>query len=136
MQKRLLPSMDEKGSCYWTDMYEERIINGFRCAAVTRQHGCVNGYVEVSKNHPAVGNPTDFEDNKYSLNIPCHGGITYGEQSPISPDCWIIGFDTNHAGDLDPTTITAGLLPYSTYKGPDYVWKELKELTSFLLQEI
>ena len=67
--------------------------------------GWGNGYVIMPKGHKLHG--VDYND----INVEVHGGLTYSElitkqmleeAGGLTSDdlgCWIIGFDTCHAGD-------------------------------------
>lgn len=52
--------------------------------------GTHNGYLVVPKEHPWWG--VHYDD----IPSGVHGGLTFSEQID---DLWVIGFDTNHAGD-------------------------------------
>ena len=52
--------------------------------------GHLCGFVKIPKEHPLFNN---------SVNLDCHGGITFDE---CKKDHWV-GFDCGHSGDLVPT---------------------------------
>lgn len=74
--------------------------------------GTHNGYVILDHDHPLSG--MDYDDIHQNYDIEAHGGITFSNRLSIfkhstdfseTPelldyqDHWVLGFDTQHAGD-------------------------------------
>ena len=76
---------------------EERFeYKGFPCVVMFNPLGFRTGYVGLPKGHKYYGKHYE------SIDIVCHGGLTYGRDSLYGQDdsdIWWIGFDCGHWGD-------------------------------------
>ncbi len=99
------PWQNEPDKVQWQDE-----TTGFPCLMV-RPHGSWCGYVGVPPTHPVYGKSYD------DVDVSVHGGLTFANRCMDGPedhvvchkvsegesdDVWWLGFDTAHAGDLDP----------------------------------
>lgn len=118
---------------------------GLPCLIV-RNHGAWCGYVGVPPTHPAYGNGYDDVGD-----LDVHGGLTFA--GPCSPgpedrtichkpalgeddDVWWLGFDCNHAFDLDPERRAHNphwpSFPEDVYRDIKYVTNEVTSLAAQL----
>ncbi len=113
-------------------------------------HWC--GYVGVPSTHPFYKS-----DEPYSLDLNCHGGITYGDicnpesgichipEKGMPEDVYWLGFDAHHSGDLAPmdsvwrriaglpeNSFYSTLAPRDSYKTAEYMIDECKQLAEEL----
>lgn len=116
------PWQDEPDKRQWQDP-----ATGLACLIV-RNHGAWCGYVGVPEGHPAHGK--GYDDTGL---LEVHGGITFAgacshgaedsaichKPGPGEPDTvWWIGFDCNHAFDLDPERV-------ARYRDRGDLWKPM-----------
>ena len=137
------PWQSEPDKKQWLD--EE---TGLPCLIV-RNHGAWCGYVGVSEGHPLFGKGDEDAD------IEVHGGITFTgacqdhrdetegichRPSPGEPDhVWWLGFDCDHAWDLDPSRAVRERQRYGwepakeeVYRDQAYVESECRKLAKQL----
>ena len=101
----------------WTDSR-----TGYECKILVGPLGCLNGYVNIPKNHPFYNIDDDLD---ITLEIHVHGGVTFtGTMPERLGDGWWIGFDTAHYND--------GLLGNGERKSVEYVEKECTILAAQL----
>lgn len=116
----------------------------FDCLILRTQSGHLCGYVALTSEHP------DFEKDYDSVNVECHGGLTYanhcsghichvpkeGEEDNV----WWLGFDHAHSGDYSPQLNEYRkkygnlfeMKDYESYKDIEYVTKGVKHLAEQL----
>lgn len=92
---------------------------GFPCVVLFMPLGHRCGYVGVPKTHPAYGNNYD------TLDIDCHGGLTYTErylQNQDDIETWWIGFDCCHYNDASDKEAMQKYFPeiYEKLKNTNY----------------
>ena len=76
-------------------------IQSFVLPSTTGLSGWGNGYVSIPNDSRWFG--VEYDD----IPVEVHGGLTFSDYADellilpdhIEPDTWVIGFDTNHAGD-------------------------------------
>ncbi len=128
-ERRALPAGewdDEPDKAVWVDE-----ATGLDCMIHRNRMGALCGYVGVPDGHPWYGH--DFAEHD---ELCVHGHLTYS--APCSPtsdpahgichvpapgrphDVWWLGFDCCHAGDLAPSTLLLGPLPFAPVPPDQY----------------
>jgi hypothetical protein len=120
----LLKKIKEEGDFYsWN-------YKGFDCYIQRNSFKCWCGYVKISKELPI---DFDFGSGDY-FPVDCHGGITF---QSVEDDCYIIGFDCAHSGDLVPTIINYQVKSSfhgETYKDKNFVISETNNIVEQIIQ--
>ena len=150
------PWNDEPDKVQWVD-----VATSLDCLIVRNQFGGLCGYVGVPPEHPCHGAGYDSIRVSGEEDWPeVHGGLTYANvcieglpedrsvchvPEPGRPaDVWWFGFDTGHAGDLQPAMkareAALGLPPImgmgETYRTVGYVRAECARLAEQLADAI
>lgn len=99
---------------------------GYKCFIMVMSGGYLNGYVLITKNHPA------YMKRYYELDIDCHGGLSFSDFASHKnlDDGWFIGFDCAHAGDLVPNFSNSP----GVWRDEEYVTNELKSIVEQLIE--
>ena len=133
------PWQDEPDKMQFTDK-----ATGMPCLIVRNHGGALCGYVGVDGSHPYYG--LDY-DNEALHDLSVHGGLTFSGacakdakeaedichrvQAGEDDHVWWLGFDTSHAGDLNPAP-SAGHFSRAVYRDVAYVKKEIADLAKQL----
>ena len=119
----LLEKIKEEGDFYsWN-------YKGFDCYIKRNSFKCWCGYVKIPKELPIN---FDFDSGDY-FPVDCHGGITF---QSVEDDCYIIGFDCAHSGDLIPSMnfIKKSDFYNETYKDKKFVISETNNIVHQIIQ--
>jgi hypothetical protein len=105
-----------------------------RCLMKRNSSGSWCGYASVSKGHPFYGmNYNNYED-LHELHI-VHGGLTYSGPDSDDSELWWFGFDTCHAFDESPNSISL-YGPHTSsedsYRNKEYVIRDILKLAKIL----
>jgi hypothetical protein len=114
-------------------------LSGYKCTIWRHPtHGQLNGYVAIPKGHKCYGRGDDDV-----LNVIVHGGLTYASEDKETNE-WVVGFDTNHAGDFAPKMMQT-ILQYSSmddfehemaHRGVYRQWAWVKEEVCSLARQL
>lgn len=117
----LLKKIKEEGDFYSWD------YKGFDCYIKRNSFRCWCGYVKIPKELPI---DFDFGSGDY---FPVDGGITF---QSVEDDCYIIGFDCAHSGDLIPRMnfLKESPLYGETYKDKNFVISETNNIVEQIIQ--